>query len=91
MKKQVNETHLRQIQKNIQKPCMNLYVCLIKENIIFWNLFSKIKLKSLIFSQFDFVLKFDIKVVVSENFAYVISNSEKTITLPKNQKISENS
>ena len=35
-----------------------------------------------LFSQFDFELKFDIKeVVISENFAYVLSNSEGTITL----------
>jgi len=35
-----------------------------------------------LFSQFDFELEFDIKeVVISENFAYVLSNSEGTITL----------
>jgi len=35
-----------------------------------------------LFSQFDFELDFDIKeVVISENFAYVLSNSEGTITL----------
>jgi len=35
-----------------------------------------------LFSQFDFKLKFDIKeVAISENFAYVYSNSEGTITL----------
>ncbi len=35
-----------------------------------------------LFSQFDFELEFDIKeVVVAENFAYVLSNSEGTITL----------
>jgi len=35
-----------------------------------------------LFSQFDFELEFDIKeVVIAENFAYVLSNSEGTITL----------
>ncbi len=35
-----------------------------------------------LFSQFDFELEFDIKeVIISENFAYVLSNSEGTITL----------
>jgi len=35
-----------------------------------------------LFSQFDFELEFDIKeVVILENFAYVVSNSEGTITL----------
>ena len=35
-----------------------------------------------LFSQFDFELEFDIiEVVISENFAYVHSNSEGTITL----------
>ncbi len=35
-----------------------------------------------LFSQFDFELEFDIKqVVISENFAYLLSNSEGTITL----------
>jgi len=35
-----------------------------------------------LFSQFNFELEFDIKeVVVAENFAYVLSNSEGTITL----------
>lgn len=35
-----------------------------------------------LFSQFDFKLKFDIKeVAISENFAYVYSNSEGIITL----------
>jgi len=35
-----------------------------------------------LFSQFDFELEFDIKeVVIAENFAYVVSNSEGTITL----------
>jgi len=35
-----------------------------------------------LFGQFDFELEFDVKqVVISENFAYVLSNSEGTITL----------
>jgi len=35
-----------------------------------------------LFGQFDFELEFDIKeIVISENFAYVYSNSEGTITL----------
>ncbi|GFN39710.1 MAG: hypothetical exported protein [Marine Group I thaumarchaeote] len=39
-----------------------------------------------LFSQFDFELEFDIKeVVVSENFAYVHSNSEGTITLESSE------
>jgi len=39
-----------------------------------------------LFSQFDFELEFDIKeVVVSENFAYVLSNSEGTITLESSE------
>jgi len=39
-----------------------------------------------LFSQFDFELEFDIKeVVVSENFAYVYSNSEGTITLKSSE------
>jgi len=39
-----------------------------------------------LFSQFDFELKFDVKeVVISENFAYVLSNSEGTITLENNE------
>ncbi len=39
-----------------------------------------------LFSQFDFELEFDIKrVVISENFAYVHSNSEGTITLESNE------
>jgi len=39
-----------------------------------------------LFSQFDFELEFDIKeVVISENFAYVVSNSEGTITLESNE------
>jgi len=39
-----------------------------------------------LFSQFNFELEFDIKeVVVSENFAYVISNSEGTITLESSE------
>ena len=38
-----------------------------------------------LFSQFDFKLEFDInEVVISENFAYVHSNSEGTITLESN-------
>ncbi len=48
-----------------------------------------------LFSQFNFELEFDIKqVVITENFAYVLSNSEGTITLEsgeiedsKNQEI----
>jgi len=48
-----------------------------------------------LFSQFDFELEFDIKqVVITENFAYVLSNSEGIITLEsgeiedsKNQEI----
>ena len=39
-----------------------------------------------LFSQFNFELEFDIKeVVISENFAYVLSNSEGTITLESNE------
>jgi len=39
-----------------------------------------------LFSQFDFELDFDIKeVVISENFAYVLSNSEGTITLESSE------
>ncbi len=39
-----------------------------------------------LFSQFNFELEFDIKeVVVSENFAYVLSNSEGTITLESSE------
>ena len=39
-----------------------------------------------LFSQFDFKLEFDInEVVISENFAYVHSNSEGTITLESNE------
>jgi len=39
-----------------------------------------------LFSQFDFELEFDIKqVVVSENFAFVLSNSEGTITLESSE------
>ncbi len=39
-----------------------------------------------LFSQFDFELEFEIKeVVISENFAYVYSNSEGTITLKSNK------
>jgi len=46
-----------------------------------------------LFSQFDFELDFDIKeVVISENFAYVLSNSEGTITLENSEteEISKN-
>jgi len=39
-----------------------------------------------LFSQFDFELEFDVKeVVISENFAYVYSNSEGLITLKSNK------
>jgi len=39
-----------------------------------------------LFSQFDFELEFDIKeVVISENFAHVLSNSEGTITLESDE------
>jgi len=39
-----------------------------------------------LFSQFNFELEFDIKeVVVSENFAYVLSNSEGIITLESSE------
>ncbi len=39
-----------------------------------------------LFSQFDFELEFDVKeIVISENFAYVHSNSEGTITLESNK------
>jgi len=39
-----------------------------------------------LFSQFDFELEFDVKeVVISENFAYVVSNSEGTITLESSE------
>jgi len=39
-----------------------------------------------LFSQFDFELEFDIKeVVIAENFAYVVSNSEGTITLENSE------
>jgi len=39
-----------------------------------------------LFSQFDFELEFDIKeVVIAENFAYVLSNSEGTITLESSE------
>jgi len=39
-----------------------------------------------LFSQFNFELEFDVKeVVVSENFAYVLSNSEGTITLESSE------
>ncbi len=44
-----------------------------------------------LFSQFDFELEFDIKeVVVSENFAYVISNSEGTIESSETEETSKN-
>ncbi len=44
-----------------------------------------------LFSQFDFELEFDIKeVVVSENFAYVISNSEGTIENSETEETSKN-
>jgi len=39
-----------------------------------------------LFSQFDFELEFDVKeVVILENFAYVVSNSEGTITLESSE------
>ncbi len=39
-----------------------------------------------LFSQFDFELEFDIKeVVIAENFAYVLSNSEGIITLESSE------
>jgi len=39
-----------------------------------------------LFSQFDFELEFNVKeIVISENFAYVYSNSEGTITLKSNK------
>ncbi len=39
-----------------------------------------------LFSKFDFELEFDIKeVVISENFAYVHSNSEGTITIESSE------
>ena len=44
-----------------------------------------------LFSQFDFELKFDIKeVVISENFAYVLSNSEGTIKSSETEEVSKN-
>jgi len=44
-----------------------------------------------LFSQFDFELEFDIKeVVISENFAYVISNSEGTIKSSETEEASKN-
>jgi len=44
-----------------------------------------------LFSQFDFELEFDIKeVVISENFAYVISNSEGTIKSSETEEDSKN-
>ena len=39
-----------------------------------------------LFSQFDFELEFDVKeIVISENFAYVHSNSKGTITLKSSE------
>ncbi len=44
-----------------------------------------------LFSQFDFELEFDIKeVVISENFAYVLSNSEGTIESSETEENSKN-
>ncbi len=44
-----------------------------------------------LFSQFDFELEFDVKeVVVSENFAYVLSNSEGTIESSETEETSKN-
>ncbi len=44
-----------------------------------------------LFSQFNFELEFDIKgVVVSENFAYVLSNSEGTIESSETKETSKN-
>jgi len=44
-----------------------------------------------LFGQFDFELEFDIKeVVISENFAYVYSNSEGTITSSETEETSKN-
>ncbi len=44
-----------------------------------------------LFSQFDFELEFDIKeVVISENFAYVRSNSEGTIKSSETEEDSKN-
>jgi len=44
-----------------------------------------------LFSQFDFELEFDIKeVVISENFAYVRSNSEGIIKSSETEEISKN-
>jgi ketosteroid isomerase-like protein len=44
-----------------------------------------------LFGQFDFELEFDIKeVVVSENFAYVLSNSEGTIESSETKETSKN-
>ena len=44
-----------------------------------------------LFSQFDFELEFDIKeVVISENFAYVLSNSEGTIESSETEETSKN-
>ncbi len=44
-----------------------------------------------LFSQFDFELEFDIKeVVISENFAYVLSNSEGTIENSETEETSKN-
>ncbi len=44
-----------------------------------------------LFSQFDFELEFDIKeVIISENFAYVLSNSEGTIESSETKETSKN-
>jgi len=44
-----------------------------------------------LFSQFDFELEFDIKeVIISENFAYVLSNSEGTIESNETEETSKN-
>jgi len=44
-----------------------------------------------LFGQFDFELEFDIKeVVISENFAYVFSNSEGTIESNETEESSKN-
>ncbi len=44
-----------------------------------------------LFGQFNFELEFDIKeVVISENFAYVISNSEGTIESSETEETSKN-
>jgi len=44
-----------------------------------------------LFSQFNFELEFDIKeVVIAENFAYVLSNSEGTIESSETEETSKN-